>query len=276
MAKVAGSLERYGPWAVVTGASDGIGRAFAEGLAKSGFNVVLVARRRERLERIAEDLKRAHGRETVVLELDLAGKEAPAALDKATQHLDVGLLVAAAGYGTSGPLLEADDEIEFLMIDLNCRSVLAQSKVFGKRFAKRGRGGIVIMSSLVGWQGAPYAANYAATKAYAQSLAEGLSIELAPSNIDVIAVAPGPVHSGFAERAGMRMGLAATPKSVAGRTLAKLGNGGTIVPGFVSKVLTYSLSTLPRRLRVRMMGRIMRGMIRHRYEKANKENAQSA
>jgi hypothetical protein len=271
-----GLVERYGQWAVVTGASEGIGKAFASGLARRRFNLVLVARRRQKLEELARELQLAHACDTRVFELDLARPEAPAALDELTRPLDVGLLVAAAGYGTSGPLLHADAATELDMIDLNCRSVLAQSMIFGRRFAERGGGGLILMSSLVGWQGAPNAANYAATKAYVQALAEGLGIEMSPAKIDVLAVAPGPVHSGFAARAGMRMTLAATPQVVAERSLTKLGRQGTAVPGFVSKFLTYSLSSLPRRARVRMMGRIMEGMIRHRYGKTSEEAQESA
>ena len=99
--------------------------------------------------------------------------------------------------------IDSDLEVELNMIDLNCRSLAQMTHTFGGRFAKRGRGGIVLMSSLVAFQGVPRAANYAATKAYVQSLAEGIRAELKPLGVSVLASAPGPVKSGFGARAGM-------------------------------------------------------------------------
>ena len=113
------------------------------------------------------------------------------------------------------------------------------------------------MGSLVGFQGTPNAAHYAATKAYVQTLAEALHVEQAPVGVDVLSSAPGPTDSGFASRAGMRMGAALTPADVAGATLEALGRRSTVLPGALSKLLTYSLVPLPRWARVRVMGRVM-------------------
>jgi len=148
------------------------------------------------------------------------------------------------------------------MFEVNCLAVLEQSVVFGRRFAKRGRGGIILMASLLGWQGVAGVAHYAATKAYVQSLAEGLHRELAPSSVDVLASAPGPVHSGFAGRAKMRMGKAETPAPVAKASLEALGRKATVIPGALSKLLTYSLLPLPRSLRVRILTGVMGNMTR--------------
>ena len=255
--------ERYGPWAVVTGASDGIGRAFAVEVAKAGLHAVLIARRQDRLEILARELEASHGIKTLVVTCDLSTPAGRDAVISATTDLDVGLLVAAAGFGTSGPVLHADLEKERVMLDVNCYALLAHCIHFGQRFAARGRGGIILMSSLVGWQGTPWAAHYAATKAYVQALAEAMHVELKPSGVDVLASAPGPVHSGFATQSDMRMGAAAAPAEVAKDSLAALGNQTTVVPGFLSKLLTYSLATLPRTLRTRVMGSVMHGMTKH-------------
>lgn len=255
---------RYGPWAVVTGASDGIGRAIATELAIAGLNVVLCARRGEVLDALGAELSAAHGVETRSSALDLSDDRSIARLLEETRGLEVGLLVAAAGFGTSGAFLDADLTTELSMIDVNCRAVAALAHGFGRRFADRGSGGLVLLSSLVAFQGVPRAANYAATKAYVQSLAEGLRLELAPRGVDVVASAPGPVHSGFAARASMRMSLAQTPSQVARGTLAALGRWGTVRPGFLARFLELSLSFLPRWGRVRMMGVVMRGMTNHR------------
>jgi|SRR5579872_148730 len=123
-------------------------------------------------------------------------------------------------------------------------------------------------SSLVGWQGTPFAAHYAATKAYVQSLAEAMHAELKGRGVDVLASAPGPVNSGFAARANMRMGAAATPADIAKASLAALGRSRTVVPGLLSKVLTYSLVLLPRAARTQVMGQIMRSMTKHQTHSA--------
>ena len=252
--------ERYGPWAVVTGASDGIGREFAARLAEAGVHLVLAARRKDRLDDVANALARAHDVQVEAMPLDLA---TPAGVDELvarTRDRDVGLLVASAGFGTSGPFVDATLDEELGMIDVNCRAVAALSHAFGRRFVDRKRGGIVLMSSLVAFQGVPRAANYAATKAYVQSFAEALRLELKPLGVDVIASAPGPIRSGFAARAAMTMGLAQTPHDVAGPTLAALGRHGTVRPGWLSTFLEAALMFLPRRGRVRMMGVVMAGM----------------
>lgn len=253
-------VQRYGPWAVVTGASDGIGCAFARELASAGMRVVLVARRRDALERLADELRRTCAVEARVVVADLTEPPAVAAVLEATRALDVGLLVAAAGYGTSGRFLTLPVEFELEMIDVNCRAVTALSHAFGDRFAQRGRGGIVLLSSLLAFQGVARAATYAATKAFVQSLAEGLRIELAPDGVDVVAAAPGPTHSGFAARARMHMGRATGPDIVARETIAALGRRRTVRPGWLSKLLEWSLKPNPRGIRVRILSGIMRNM----------------
>jgi short-subunit dehydrogenase len=259
---------RYGPWAVVTGASDGIGREMARHLAEAGVHLVLVARGETRLSALAQQLRESHGTDTRVLAVDLAETAGVEALVEATDSLEVGLLAACAGFGTSGRFVDSSLARELELLDVNCRAVAALAHSFGRRFAAQGRGGLVLMSSIVAFQGVPFSAHYAATKAYVQSLAEGLHVELAPSGVDVVASAPGPVHSGFAARADMRMGQALAPRDVALETLEALGRRMTVRPGGLSKVLGYSLSTLPRRGRIWMMQKIMKGMTRHQGEPA--------
>lgn len=256
-------IHRYGPWAVVTGASEGIGQAFARHLAAGGLNLVLVARRAARLEALAGQLQQAHGIACRVIAADLSDLEAVHRLSEATADLDVGLLVAAAGFGTSGALLDADLGTETEMADLNCTSVAAQAWHFGARFARRGRGGVVFMSSLLAFCGVPRAAHYAATKAYVQSLAEGLRVEWAPLGVDVIASAPGPIRSGFAARADMQMAQALPAEVVARVTMQALGRRSTVRPGWLSKLLGWSLALLPRWAQVRVISQVMKGMTAH-------------
>lgn len=260
--------DRYGPCAVVTGASSGIGREVALLLAEAGFDLVLVARREGVLRGLAADLTTRHDISARTLPIDLAQRDGLDALARNTAGLDVGLYVAAAGFGTSGPFLDADPGTEIEMLRVNCEAVLSTSLTFGRRMADRGRGGLVLMSSIVGFQGMPNAAHYAATKAYVQALAEALYVELRPHGVDVLAAAPGPTHSGFAGRADMRMRRALSPRDVARGTLDTLGRRPTALPGLLSRVLRDGLAPLPRRARVRIMGSVMAGMTGHQRTRA--------
>ncbi|WP_291863372.1 SDR family NAD(P)-dependent oxidoreductase [Bradyrhizobium sp.] len=254
---------KYGAWALVTGASDGIGKAIAGQLAEAGFNLVLVARRREVLEALAADLARQHRIEARALALDLGQRTAVSTLVSATEDLDVGLLAAVAGFGTSGGFVDGLLDRELDMVDVNCRAVVELSHHFAGRFVAQRRGGLILMSSLLAFQGVPRAATYAATKAFIQTFAEGLRLELSRSGVDVVSCAPGPVRSGFEARANMRMSSAASPQVVARQTLDALGRRTTVRPGFLSKFLEASLLPLPRRARSQIMGVVMGGMTRH-------------
>jgi len=255
--------ERYGPWAVVTGASEGIGREFARELAALQIDLVLISRRRGLLETLARELEATHGIEYRVLSIDLGDPGATAAIEDATAALDVGLLVAAAGFGTSGPFLAADLPTEQSMLAVNCSAVLDLTSTFGRRFADRGRGGLVLMSSVLAFQGVARSAHYAATKSYVQSLAEGLHEELRWNGVDVVSAAPGPIRSGFGARADMHMGIAGSPVDVARETIRALGRRTTVRPGMLSKVLAVSLALLPRWGRVKVLGLVMKGMTAH-------------
>lgn len=254
---------QYGPWAVVTGASSGIGREFALWLAQAGVSTVLVARREAALNELASQLRTDFDAESRVVVADLSTLAGCDAVTEVAESLDVGLLVAAAGFGTSGDFLAGalDDEIE--MLHVNCRATLIHAHQFGRRFAERGRGGMVLFSSILGWQGTPHAAHYAATKAWVQSLAEGMHAELAGTGVDVIAAAPGPTASGFGARAHMRMGQTMPASAVVVPVLTALGRRSTVLPGRLTKLLTWSLKTAPRRVRTRILGRIMGDMTAH-------------
>lgn len=264
---------RYGPWAVVTGASDGIGQDIARHAAARGLGVVLVARRQDRLAELAAELESTYGSPTRVVAADLSSRGGVEALLDATNQLDVGLLVAAAGFGTSGSFLETSLDDELTMLDVNCAAVLHLTHAFARRFVERGRGGLVLMSSIVAFQGVPRAAHYAATKAWVQTLAEGLRSELAPRGIDVVASAPGPVASGFAARADMRMGAALTPSQVGAATLDALGRRATVRPGWLSKLLGYSLAVLPRFARTLIMTAVMNDMTKHQSSRSQNSTA---
>lgn len=249
---------RYGPWVLVTGASDGIGKALATKIAARGVNVVLAARSGDRLQTIARDLAAAHGVETLVVATDLALPSGIDQLEQQTNHMDIGLVVLAAGFCISGPFADAPLASQLGMVGLNVTAVTHLVHTFAQRLVNRGHGGIMLFGSIFGRQGVPWVSTYAASKAYNETLAEGLHHELAPRGVDVLAVMPGPVRSGFAARADLKYGPETTPEVVAEAAIAALGKRATVVPGILSKFL--SLTLLPRRARIRYFGYVVHRM----------------
>lgn len=261
--KLQGKLQNYGPWALVTGASSGIGEALVTRIAASKINLILSGRNRKKLEDLAASLRSDFDIKCQIVSVDLAYQEGIDLLIEETKAYDIGLFIASAGYGTSGSFLKADLYEELDMLKVNCDALLQLTHCFASRFKLRGNGGIVLMASLVGFQGTPFAAHYAATKAYVQSLAEALSVELKPEGIDVLAAAPGPVNSGFASRANMQMGATLKPEDIAVPILRALGKKQTVLPGLLTKFLVYALRTTPRWGKVKIMKLVMSGMTKH-------------
>ena len=255
-------LKKYGPWALVTGASSGIGKEIAKNLADAGFNLIINSRSQSTLIEFQEELNRL-GVQTKVVASDLSTEEGIEALIEAAKPFDIGLFIASAGFGTSGSFLNTSLHAEVNMLKVNCEALLKLTHHFANIFASKKRGGIILLSSMVAFQGVPFSANYAATKAYVQSLAEALSRELKSIGVDVLSAAPGPVASGFGQRANMQMNMTLTPQQVGVPILKALGRKTTVLPGRLTKALVYSLNTLPRWGKVRVMQLVMGGMTQH-------------
>jgi uncharacterized protein len=253
---------RYGDWAVVTGASTGIGREIAKQLASAGFHLALAARSEAALNSLASQIQSEFAVEAIAIPTDLSLPNGTSPITQAMAQRKTGLLVNSAGFGTGGDFLDADLEQQEQMIDLNCRAVVTLCHHFGRRFAQQQRGGIVLLSSIVAFQGVARSANYAATKAYIQSFGEALREELAPSQVDVLCAAPGPTNSGFANRAGMKFDRnAASSEQVARAILEALAKRrAQVVPGGFAKFLYASLMTAPRFARVKIMKGVMKSM----------------
>jgi len=252
--------DNYGPWALVTGASDGIGREFANQLAEKGVNLILVARNLTKLNELSDKLINQYHIETKVISSDLSLDESNRTLLTHIKSFDIGLCVLAAGFGSTGLFLKNNINNEVNMLQLNCQSVLTQTYLFGHMLASKGKGGIILFSSLLAFQGTPYSANYAATKAYVQSLGEGLAPELKSKGVDLLIAAPGPINTGFGQRAKMVMKLSLTADVVAKQSLNALGKRTTIRPGWLSKFLGWSLALAPRWIAVKIIGNIIKGM----------------
>lgn len=235
------------------------------GVSASLFRQCDVDQGHGRLDALARDIATAHGVGVQTIATDLGQPDGVSDMVDALKQTgialsDIGIAVLAAGYGTTGALADVDIEAERDMLRVNCDAVLHLSHVFAQSMTERGAGQIVLFGSIVGFQGNAMTANYAATKAYVQSLAEGLAVELRPAGVNVLSVAPGPIATGFAARAGMTMGQAGTPEVVGKAIVRRLGRGGTIRPGLLSKVLGYNMAVTPRPLRVRIMSGILSGM----------------
>ncbi|CUU58244.1 Short-chain dehydrogenase [Parafrankia irregularis] len=186
---------RYGPWAVVAGASMGIGRALSMEAAERGLNVVLVARGKEKLEATASEVAARHGREVRTVAADLASPDIGEILADATADLDVGLLVYNAAVGPNSRFIDGDLDLHLLSVDVNCRTPVILSHHFGRRLAERGRGGIVMISSMGGTQGAVNFSTYNAGKAFEWILTESLWTELADRGVDAVNVFVGATSS---------------------------------------------------------------------------------
>lgn len=254
---------KYGSWAIVTGASSGIGLELVEKLAEAGLNLVINARNSDRLEELKKKLESEYHIDIKIVAADVSETEGTDKIIQSAMGLNVGLLVISAGYGTSGLFINSSLHSEVNMLRVNCEALLSLTHYYSQQFVRQKRGGIILMSSMVAFQGVPYSANYAATKAYVQSLAEALAVELKPYGVDVLAAAPGPVNSGFGKRSNMKMSATLKPSQVGIPILKALGRKSTVLPGLLTKILVYSLRTIPRWGKVKIMAKVMEGFTVH-------------
>ncbi len=247
--------------ALITGASSGIGEQFARQLASRGYELVLVARRADRLERLADELPtKAHA-----LPCDLAA-EAPSLLGQlADPGLDVDLLINNAGFGTSGPFLEHDPARDAEQIRVNCEAVVTLAHAFLPGMVERGRGGIINVASTAGMQPLPYESVYAATKAFVISFTDALHAELRGSGIRVLAVNPGPVPTEWQQVAGYdadRVGVVPgqiPAEQVVSESLAAFDDGRrSVIPGRTMRWLMRATRPSPRAIQLRVAERLYR------------------
>jgi uncharacterized protein len=252
---------RYGPVAVVTGASSGIGRSFAELLASKGFDLVLVARRVERLNELAARLTTQHGIRATVLQVDLATGTAAARILDATAALDVGLVISNAGFGIKGDFASGDPAVLSSILMVNCNAQMLLAHGFVPRLRQRGRGGIVFTSSVEGLIGGPYSTVYAASKGFVNRLGEGLWGELVTEGIDVLTLCPGATDTEAGARQGFDMkkipNLMA-PDDVARLALQNISNGPLYIPSEHYKATFERLLAMPQRDALLAMARSMK------------------
>ncbi len=243
-----------GKWALVTGASAGIGVALAEQLAADGANVVLTARRLERLDELAQRLKAEYGVETRTIAADLADPSAPQKLVDATEGsgLAIDILINNAGFGYQGEFAKGDPEWQRKMVDLNCASVVHLTQLFLPKMIERKRGYVMIVASTAAYQPVAYMATYAATKVFDRFLAEALAHEVAQYGIRVSALCPGPTESEFHAIAGTQEQFGRGRQSA--EEVARLGLEGLVqgkswvIPYAAGKAMVFMQRLMPRKL----------------------------
>ena len=255
-----GVTSTYGPWGIVAGGSDGVGAAFADGMAARGMNVVLVARRVPVLEASAAGIRARHGVEVRTVGLDLSAPDAMAKLAEATSGLEVGLFVYnAGGDDRSAAFLDKDLAEHLELVSRNCVSVLEAAHRFGAPMVARGRGGLVLVTSGAAWAGGATLAAYGATKAFDLILAEGLWAEWRGSGVDVLALVLGRTDTPSLRRVmdakGEPYGTLADPADVAEEALSHLADGPTWIYGSADSSGGAPTAALSRREAVLMMSR---------------------
>lgn len=255
---------RYGPWALVAGASEGLGAEYARQLAARGLDVLLIARRGELLARLAREIRDAFGREVRWASFDLASPRLADELRERTAGIEIGLVVYNAAFSLIGPFVEQELEDKLRILAVNCRGPLVVAHELGRTMLARGRGGILIMSSLAGFQGSPWVATYAASKAFDTVLAEGLWDEFREGGVDVLACCAGVTRTPNYEASRPRGGPKPMEASdVVKEALAALGRRPHLVVGRFNRIARFAMGRLlPRRIAVRIMGAASRRMYR--------------
>ena len=255
----------YGPRAVVLGGSKGIGKAFATRLAAMGFNLVLTARGRSELEAVAKALGDGHGVEVRTVCLDLQREDAVAKVLTVVAELDVGLMIYNAAFSEIRDFLQCDLDSHLRTLNVNCRGPLVFSYEFGKRMVERGRGGIVIMSSMAGWQGSGMLATYAASKAFDTVLGEGLWADLRRHGVDVLSFVAGatktPTFLSTTPPEKQHRAFPRSPEQVADEALRALGRTPTQIAGPINKLAAFLLRRcVPRRTAIQFLSNTTRSM----------------
>lgn len=242
---------KYGDWALITGASSGIGLCFAEELSRLGFNLILVARNEDKLDSLSQSLSEKSLIKCEVIATDLAKEESVKVIIQRTKTKEINLLINNAGYALTGEFLGATGQSHTDVMKINSVVPMQLSHHFGQKMKAKGKGGIINVSSISGTMPLPYWSVYAASKAFLKSLSEALWYELKPKGVDVLAICPGTTKTNFHETAGMRSsGLSA--KQVVDTALQNLGKRPSVIVGANNLWLVSFITLLPIKLRLKL------------------------
>jgi short-subunit dehydrogenase len=256
-----------GKWALVTGASSGFGVEFAKLLAERNANLVLVARRTEPMDKLAEELRQKYSVQVVVIGKNLSrpgvGAELKSDLDGRGIAIDI--LINNAGYGMYGNFLDQMPQKISDMMQINMMTVTELTHIFASDMVKNGSGHILLLASTLGYQAVPGYAAYAASKAYVLQFGEALHQELKPRGVSVTTLCPGLSATSFGEVAGQKLSLLLKilimkPQPVAqAGVLAMLRRRATVVPGFFNKATVFLDRLMPRSMQRVVLGKVVGG-----------------
>jgi short-subunit dehydrogenase len=247
---------RYGPWALIAGGAQGIGEAYTRDVAAKGLNVVVLDISREALDEFVPKVEREYGVECLGVQIDLAQPDMLDSVTRAVGDREVGLLVYNAGLADVGPFFKADTGLEYELrkIAINVTGPFVLSYHFAKPMLARKSGGIILMSSGAGLQGAPYYAHYSATKAYDITLAEAMWGEFKPHNVDVLACVAGMTLSTAAKGyQHLDTSTFQTTTELVEETMAALGNQCTLIAGELNRQARQALNAMPREQLIEIM-----------------------
>ena len=246
--------KQFGPWALITGASSGIGKEFARQIAASGINIVLVARREPLLRTVGAECTRASGVEHRIIPLDLSEPDFLPSLADATRDLDVGLVVSNAGTGSPGRFLDKSREELMQLLRLNTAAHLDIARHFGERLVRRGSGGLMFVGAMGADKGIPFMANEAGAKAYVRSLSLSLHEEFKSHGIHVTVLPPASTETPVLEKFGfdpatMPMKPMTVDRCVYEGLRALTQNRPVIIPGRVNRIMNAVIpAAMARRL----------------------------
>jgi uncharacterized protein len=253
-----------GKWALITGASAGIGWALAEQLAEGGANLVLTARRVDRLEKLASDLSAKNKIRTEIVAADLTKPQAPAEIFEFTARkgLEIELLINNAGFGAFGYIYEIPAEAMADMVQVNCAAVVHLTRLYVTGMVARKHGYVLIVASTAAFQAVPFNSVYAATKAFDLLFAEGISEELKASGVKVCALCPGPTTTEFQQVANQpdrTFKVAETAEKVARVGLEGVARGKSyVISGAMNRLMMEMERLVPRRFVTHMAANMMR------------------
>jgi short-subunit dehydrogenase len=258
---VALDKKRFGPWALVTGASSGIGKEFAQQIAASGINIVLVARREDLLKEVGVEFSKRYGVEHRVVVLDVSREDFIRQLASATDDLDIGLVVSNAGTGNPGEFLKLDRQLLEETLRLNTMSHLDIAHYFGGKLAERRRGGLILVGAMGAENGIPCMANDGGAKAYVHSLGEALHYEFKPLGVYVTVLAAGVTNTAVLEKFAldpktMPMKPMSVEQCVSEGLSGLVKNRSRIVPGRLNRILNaFVPASLARKMLADLLGK---------------------
>lgn len=251
-------IEKYGPWAIITGATSGTGLYFAKMLAEKGMHLILVSRGERRLLETANVIRDQYHVQVKTIMADLSNQSSIAEIEKFTEALDIGLLINNAGYCITGEFSKQNWQDQSKLLETILRTPMALTHLFANKMIKRGGGGIILVSSSVAYTAMPLWSVYSAGKAALLNFGESVSQELKKHHVDVLTVSPGAMNTKFQEESGIRSPGLMNPEKVAKITLRSLGKKTSILPGFFNKVMFQGIGRfLPNNIRLSLFEKMM-------------------